>query len=247
MLRFFVIITEKLGEAQPERNSPAPMLIATAREMTAPSLSHSRSKSVNSACPGKTRNQGRGEGREHSRTSASSHFPNPIPFSNRELSLLERGLSYCKQRKAALSNRELSTNQCRNFCVAISLHSSLNLSPIRTSHSFALTKEGSLATSHFSALARNHETARGTVGLWPTITFAAAFAAPKDARPEKFSALPNLNRQIHEYRNAVTCRKQTAAHCSNSQKFQKWMHAFSPFFPPARISPRTNAPAKTEL
>jgi hypothetical protein len=196
------------------------MLIATAREMTAPSLSHSRSKSVNSACPGKTRNQGRGEGREHSRTSASSHFPNPIPFSNRELSLLERELSRCKQRKATPSNRELST--VRN-----------SAAPAR------LMRDRTVVLSCGSRFADR--------GSRPPTTFAAAFAAPKDARPEKFSALPNLNRQIHEYRNAVTCRKQTAAHCSNSQKFQKWMHAFSPFFPPARISPRTNAPAKTEL
>jgi hypothetical protein len=32
------------------------------------------------------------------------------PFSNRELDLLERHLSHCKQRKATVSNRELSTN-----------------------------------------------------------------------------------------------------------------------------------------
>jgi hypothetical protein len=238
VLRFFVIITEKLGEGQQERNGPAPILIATGRIVDgAASFAHPRSRSVNTACPGKARDLGRHEGTEHSRTSASSHFPNPIPVSNRELSLLEQGLSCCKQRKATLSNRELSTNQCCcNFCVPISLHSSLNPSPIRTSHS-------SLATSHCSASIGN----RGTAGLFPTITFAAVFAAPKGASPEKFSALPNLNRQTHEFRNAVTYRKQTAAHCSNSQKNQKWMCAFSLFFPPARNSPRTNAPTENEL
>jgi hypothetical protein len=258
---------------------------------------------------------------------ASSHFPNPIPVSNRELSLLERGLSYCKQRKATPSNRELSTNQCCcNFCAPMSLHESLNRSPIRTSHSFTLTKEAALATSHCSTFlpgsasrvesdvtyskhtietflpgatiahsaslypacpdegrkhlrraalpeqsrramlqwvapfivpqqrtfvrgtaTGNRETARGTVGLWPTTTFATVFAAPNGASPEKFSGPPNLNRQTHEFRIAVTCRKQTAAHCSNSQKNQKWMCALSPFFPPARISPRTNAPTENKL
>jgi len=191
------------------------MLLPTASEMNAASFSRSRSKPVNSACPGTTRNQGRAKRREHSRTSASSHFPNPVPFSNRELSLLERGLSYCKQRKAIVSNRELSTIL-------------------------------SSATPRGTATG-NHENARGTVGLWPAIIFAAVFAAPKGASPEKFSALPNLNRQIREFRNAVTCRKQTTVHSSNSQKNQKWMYAFLPLFPPTRISPRTNAPTENEL
>ena len=219
MLRFFVIITEKLGEAQPERNGPAPMLIATAREMNAANFAHSLTSSVSSGCPGKTRDQG-GEGSERSRTSGSSRFPSPIPFSNRELSLLERELSRCKQRKATPSNRELST--IRN-----------SAAPSR------LMRDRTVVLSCGSRFADR--------GSRPPTTFAAAFAAPKDARPEKFSALPNLNRQIHEYRNAVTCRKQTATHCSNSQKFQKWMYVFSPPFPPAPISPRTNASTKTEL
>jgi hypothetical protein len=291
------------------------MLIATARERNATSFAHSRSKSVNSACPGQTSDPGRDEGREHSRTSASSHFPNPIPVSNRELSVLERGLSYCKQRKATLSNRELSTNQCCcNFCAPNSLHKSLDRSPIRSSHSSPATSHfstflpGSASrvendvtcskqiaekflpgarTAHFASRTFSHdadsasarpeqprsgmvqpvahfivpqqrtfvrgtaagdrETARGTVGLWPTTTFAAVFAAPKGTSPEKFSALPNLNRQTHEFRNAVTYRKQTAARCSNSQKNQKWMYAFSPFFPPTRTPPRTNAPTENEL
>jgi len=39
---------------------------------------------------------------------AASHAPR-VPLSNRELDLLERHLSHCKQRKATVSNRELST------------------------------------------------------------------------------------------------------------------------------------------
>lgn len=44
---------------------------------------------------------------------ASFRLPHPSPISNRELDLLERHLSHCKQRKATVSNRELST--VRNF------------------------------------------------------------------------------------------------------------------------------------
>jgi len=47
----------------------------------------------------------------HSRslTRASFRRLHPSPISNRELDLLERGLSHCKQRTATVSNRELST------------------------------------------------------------------------------------------------------------------------------------------
>jgi hypothetical protein len=200
MLRFFVIITEKLGEGQQERNGPAPMLIATAREMNAASFAHSRSSSVDSACPGKRRD----EESERSRTSASSQFPNPIPISNRELSLLERELSHCKQRKASLSNRGLWTI-CNSAAPS-------RLVPDRT-----------VVLSLGSRFADR--------GSRPPTTFAAVFAALQAASPEKFSALPNLNRQTHEFRNAVTYRKQTAAQCSNSQKNQKWMYAFFAAFP----------------
>jgi hypothetical protein len=44
-------------------------------------------------------------------TRVAGHGPR-TPISNRELGLLERALSHCKQRKATVSNRELSTNQC---------------------------------------------------------------------------------------------------------------------------------------
>ena len=51
----------------------------------------------------------------HSRrfTRTSFRLPHPGPISNRELDLLERDLSHCKQRAAAVSNRELPT--IRNF------------------------------------------------------------------------------------------------------------------------------------
>ena len=196
MLRFFVIITEKLGEGQQERNAPAPTLLATPREMETLNFAYSPSKSVISACPGK-----RNEAREHSRTSASSRFPNPVPVSNRELSLLERALSCCKQRKATLSNRELWT--------------------IRNSAAPSVLMHG-----------QNLVLSRGSR------------FADRGSRP---LTIPNSNRQIHEFRNAVTYRKQTTAHCSNSQKNQKWMYTFSPLFPPTPISPRTNASTKTEL
>jgi hypothetical protein len=197
-----VIINEKLGEGQQGRNGPTPVVLAAAREMDTAKFTHSDGRSVNSACPGKRSDKGRNKGREHSRTSASSHFPNPIPVSNRELSLLERELSYCKQRKATLSNRELWT--------------------IRSS--------------------------AAPSSLMPDRTMVSSRGAPRFAdRGSRPLTLPNLNRQIHEFRNAVTYRKQTAAHLSNSQKNQKWMYTFSPLFPPARISPRTNVPTKNEL
>jgi hypothetical protein len=196
------------------------MLLAAAREMNAPNFAHSLTSSVNSAGPGNGRDQGRDEGSERSRTSASSHLPNPVPVSNRELSLLDRELSYCKQRKATPSNRELST--IRNCA-----------SPSR------LMRDRTVVLSCGLRF-----TDRGSR---PPTTFAAVFAAPNGASPEKFSSPSNLNRQIHEFRNAVRYRKQTMAHCSNSQKNQKWMYAFSPVFPPTRISSRTNAPTENGL
>jgi hypothetical protein len=59
----------------------------------------------------------------------ASHGPRR-PFSNRELDLLERHLSHCKQRKATVSNRELST--VHNAPNIINLvPSSINESPSR--------------------------------------------------------------------------------------------------------------------
>jgi hypothetical protein len=177
------------------------MLLAAAREIDTASFVHSPNRPIFRACAAKGRNRDGGKGREHSRTSASSHFPNPIPISNRELSLLERELSCCKQRKATLPNRELWT--IRN-----------SAAPSRS------MRDPTMLLSRSSRFA-----ARGSRPL----------------------TLPNLNRQIDEFRNVVTYRKQTAAHCSNSQKNQKWMYTFSPLFPPAPIAPRTNASTKTEL
>jgi hypothetical protein len=48
------------------------------------------------------------EGRERSREGGLRR-PHVAPISNRELDLFERDLSYCKQRAAAVSNRELWT------------------------------------------------------------------------------------------------------------------------------------------
>jgi hypothetical protein len=48
----------------------------------------------------------------------ASHEPR-TPLSNRELDLLERHLSHCKQRKATVSNRELST--IRDFAATSAL------------------------------------------------------------------------------------------------------------------------------
>jgi hypothetical protein len=62
-----------------------------------------------------------------------------------------------------------------------------------------------------------------------------------------FPNCDNLNRQTHEFRNAVTYRKQKTVNCSNRQNIQKWSSVFSPLLPPARISPRTNAPTENEL
>jgi hypothetical protein len=175
------------------------MLLATARQIDAAGFAQSRSKSVSSACPGKRSDKRRDEGREPSRTSAASHFPNPVPVSNRELSLLERGLSYCKQRKAALSNRKLWT--IRN----------------------------STAPSRFicgQAVVLGHGSPFADRGSRPPTTFAAVLAAPKGASPEKLSALPNLNRQTREFRNAVTYRKQKTVTCSNRQNIEKWSSVF---------------------
>jgi hypothetical protein len=165
-----VIITEKLGEAQQERNGPAPMLLATAREMNAASLAHSLTSSINTACPGKGRDQGRDEGSERSRTSASSHLPNPVPVSNRELSLLERGLSYCKQRQATLSNRELWTI------------------PNSTAPS-RLMRDRTAVLNCGSPFADCESR--------PPTTLAPVFATPNGASPEKFSSPSKLNRQIN--------------------------------------------------
>src|ERR1700683_299050 len=52
----------------------------------------------------------------------------------------------------------------------------------------------------------------------------AGFA--RGTSPEIFPALANLNRQTHEFRNAVTYRKQTTENCSNRQNIEKWSSVF---------------------
>jgi hypothetical protein len=51
-----------------------------------------------------------------------------MPLSNRELDLLERHLSHCKQRKATISNRELST-VCDSTGIATANSSQVSESP----------------------------------------------------------------------------------------------------------------------
>jgi len=58
---------------------------------------------------------------------AASHQPR-TPLSNRELDLLERHLSHCKQRKATVSNRELSTVR-DSFGIATANSSQVSESP----------------------------------------------------------------------------------------------------------------------
>jgi hypothetical protein len=81
------------------------------------------------------------------------------------------------------------------------------------------------------------------------ITIAAVFAAPKGASPEKFPAFPNLSRQTHEFRNAVSYGKQTTANGSNRQNIQKSKHPFFAAFsrPPGFQTRTTNAPTENEL
>jgi hypothetical protein len=75
--------------------------------------------------------------------------------------------------------------------------------------------------------------------VWTSI--AAVFAVPKGASPEKFPAFPNLNRQTHGFRNAVSYRKQTIANCSNRQNIQKSKYmSCAAFFSPAGIPNEDN-------
>jgi hypothetical protein len=156
VLRFFVIFTEKLGEGQQDPNGPAHKLVAVAHEMNTPGFAHSRSKSVNSACPRKGSDQGRDEGSERSFRS----FAAPSRLMRDRTVVLSRGSRFADR------------------------------------------------------------------GSRPPTTFAAVLAAPKGASPEKLSALPNLNRQTREFRNAVTYRKQKTVTCSNRQNIEKWSSVF---------------------
>ena len=69
----------------------------------------------------------------HSRrfTRASFRVPHLSPISNRELDLLERALSHCKQTTATVSNRELSTVRYSTIgTVLAALPARGNLSPL---------------------------------------------------------------------------------------------------------------------
>jgi hypothetical protein len=125
-----VIIFDKSGDGQAERNravplfpdnpmrivtpvSPRPLLALTKEGTTErhpAGMSERLSRSALVA-PSVSLMRGRiaPSPREARVTARGPH----LPFSNRELDLLERHLSHCKQRNATVSNRELST--VRNF------------------------------------------------------------------------------------------------------------------------------------
>jgi hypothetical protein len=78
---------------------------------------------IHPACPD--------ERRERSRE-GTLRLPHPSPISNRELDLLERDLSYCKQRAATVSNRELwSVGNSTTSIVQLALPAQGSLPPLR--------------------------------------------------------------------------------------------------------------------
>jgi hypothetical protein len=95
MLRFFVTIIEKFCHAQPERKGDADNPSVTGRAIDAISIPTSNRE------PKMRRLSVSGAGNEMRGLRAA--------LSNRELNLLERKLSHCKQTNATGSNRELST------------------------------------------------------------------------------------------------------------------------------------------
>jgi hypothetical protein len=121
-----VIIFDKFGDGQSERNCAAPVFpvpgqgvdriaLVDSRRLTRASLSACLSSPF-SAFSDTDRVPATNGGVDridifHSRcfNRASLRLPRLNLISNRELDLLERRLSHCKQRKATLSNRELST------------------------------------------------------------------------------------------------------------------------------------------
>jgi hypothetical protein len=95
MLRFFVTIIEKFCDAQPERKGGIRHRCLTERAIAAATTPISnREAKIPQVSVSRSSNELRGI---------------RLALSNRELNLLERKLSHCKQTKAAGSNRELST------------------------------------------------------------------------------------------------------------------------------------------
>jgi hypothetical protein len=153
----WMIIFDKFGEGQAERNRSVPVfrdnpmrtvipvsllrLLALTKEGTKERTKERHSSRLNErlsrsalVAPSATLTSGRIAVSPRG-TRVVGHEPR-TPISNRELDLLERHLSHCKQRKATVSNRELSTN-----------HGSCNfqIPAVRSSYSFTLTNEGPLA------------------------------------------------------------------------------------------------------
>jgi len=103
VLRFFVTIIEKFCDPQPERKGDAGNPCAPERAIDTVTIPISNRE------PKMRRLSVSGAGNEMRGLCAA--------LSNRELNLLERKLSHCKQTKAAGSNRELST--VRNPAIVI--------------------------------------------------------------------------------------------------------------------------------
>ena len=118
-----MIIFEKFGGGQSERNRTVPVCPdIPVRVVTLPALLGPAKEGTREGVPSQI-------GEKHSRPSLAApsavlvrdeiavplrgtQVATPRPrtlFSNRELDLLERGVSHCKQRKATVSNRELWT------------------------------------------------------------------------------------------------------------------------------------------
>ena len=76
-----------------------------------------RNRSVASSPTTERRTNGGQLRNSRSGTGAGPSLLGPSPISNRELDLLERDLSHCKQRTATVSNRELST--IRNSTISV--------------------------------------------------------------------------------------------------------------------------------
>jgi hypothetical protein len=140
-----VIIFDKFGDGQSERNCAAPVFPVLGQGAERVDLLHSRrlTSASLSTCPSspfstfsdtdRVPATNRGVDRLdifHSRCfdRASLRLPVLNLISNRELGLLERPLSHCKQRKATVSNRELST-VCDSTGIATSNSSQVSESP----------------------------------------------------------------------------------------------------------------------
>jgi len=90
-----MIIFDKFGDGQSEQNRSVPVL--TNNRLSRSALLAPSAVSMHGRIPISLREP-----------RVASQAPR-TPISNRELDLLERHLSHCKQRKATVSNRELST------------------------------------------------------------------------------------------------------------------------------------------